>query len=77
METVYIETSILSHATAWPSRNPTIAALQDQAKQWLKLEAPRFRLATSQFVIDEASRGDPDADERRLAALENVAILLP
>ncbi|MFM7975868.1 MAG: type II toxin-antitoxin system VapC family toxin, partial [Pirellula sp.] len=52
-------------------------ALQDQAKPWLKLEAPRFRLVTSQFVIDEASRGDPDAAERRLAALENVAILLP
>jgi hypothetical protein len=58
MDTVYIETSIVSHATAWPSKNPTIAVLQDQAKQWLEFEAPKFRLVTSQFVIDEVSRGD-------------------
>lgn len=77
MDTVYIETSIVSHATAWPSKNPAIAALQDQAKQWLEFEAPKFRLVTSQFVIDEASRGDPDAAKRRLAALENVGLLLP
>ncbi len=51
-----------------PSKNPAIAALQDQAKQWLEFEAPKFRLVTSQFVIDEASRGDPDAAKRRLAA---------
>jgi hypothetical protein len=77
MDTVYIETSIVSHATAWPSKNPAIAALQDQARQWLEFEAPKFRLVTSQFVIDEASRGDPDAAKRRLAALENVGLLLP
>jgi predicted nucleic acid-binding protein len=77
MDTVYIETSIVSHATAWPGKNPAIAALQDQARQWLEFEAPKFRLVTSQFVIDEASRGDPDAAKRRLAALENVGLLLP
>ncbi len=31
----------------------------------------------SQFVIDEASRGDPDAAKRRLNALQNVGLLLP
>ena len=58
MDTVYIETSIVSHATAWPSKNPAIAALQVQAKQWLEFEAPKIRLVTSQFVIDEATRGE-------------------
>ena len=58
MDTVYIETSIVSHATAWPSKNPAIAALQVQAKQWLEFEAPKIRLVTSQFVIDEVSRGE-------------------
>ncbi len=77
MDTVYIETSVVSHATAWPSKNPAIAVLQAHAKQWLETEAPKFRLVTSQFVIDEASRGDPDAAKRRLATLENVALLLP
>lgn len=77
MDTVYIETSVVSHATAWPSKIPAIAVLQDQARRWLATEAPKFRLVTSQFVIDEASQGDPDAAKRRLEVLENVGLLLP
>ena len=77
MDTVYIETSIISHATAWPSKIPAIAVLQDQSRRWLEIEAPKYRLVTSQFVIDEASQGDPDAAKRRLIALENVGLLLP
>jgi hypothetical protein len=76
MDTVYIETSVVSHATAWPSKNPAIAVLQAQAKQWLETEAPKFRLVTSQFVIDEASRGDPDAAKRRLDALHVASAVL-
>jgi hypothetical protein len=51
--------------------------LQDQAKRWLESEAQKYLLVTSQFVIDEVSQGDPDAAKRRLAALENVGLLLP
>ena len=29
MDLVYIETSIVSHATAWPSSDPATAVLQD------------------------------------------------
>jgi hypothetical protein len=76
MDTVYIETSVVSHATAWPSKNPAIAVLQAHAKQWLETEAPKFRLVTSQFVIDEASRGDPDAAKRRLDALHVASAVL-
>lgn len=54
-----------------------IAVLQDQARQWLEKEAPKYRLVKSQFVIDEASRGDSDAAKRRLAALGDVGLLLP
>ena len=63
MDTVYIETSIVSHATAWVSSNPAVALLQIQAKRWLADEAPNYALVTWQFVIDEASLGDPDAAE--------------
>ena len=61
MDSVYIETSIVSHASAWPSSNPATAVLQDQAKRWLAEEASKYDLVTSQFVIDEVSLGDPDA----------------
>jgi hypothetical protein len=77
MDTVYIETSIVSHATAWPSSDPGIAVLQEQAKRWLSEEAPNYALVTSQFVIDEASLGDPDAAARRLALLADIPLLLP
>ncbi|WP_295428776.1 type II toxin-antitoxin system VapC family toxin [uncultured Thiodictyon sp.] len=77
MDSVYIETSIVSHATAWTSSDPAIALLQNQAKQWLADEAPNYTLVTSQFVIDEASLGDPDAAKRRLALLTDIPVLLP
>ena len=66
MDTVYIETSIVSHATAWPSTDPLTAILQQQAKQWWAEERENYRLVTSQFVIDEAADGDADAARRRL-----------
>ena len=77
MDSVYIETSIVSHASAWPSSDPAVAVLQDQAKRWLAAEAPNYELVTSQFAIDEASRGDPDAVARRLALLADIPVLLP
>lgn len=77
MDTVYIETSIVSHASAWPSRNPATAVLQDQAKRWLAEEAVKYDLVTSQFVVDEVSRGDPDAVNERLKLLQDVRVLIP
>ena len=35
----------------------------------------RFRLVASQFVVNEASAGDPSAAGKRLSALEQVAML--
>ena len=77
MDTVYIETSIVSHASARPSRNPATAVLQEQAKRWLAEEASKYDLVTSQFVVDEVSRGDPDAANERLKLLQDVRVLIP
>lgn len=77
MDTVYIETSVVSHASALPSSDVAVAVLQEQAKRWLADQAPKYDLVTSQFVIDEASRGDPDAAARRLALLADIPVLLP
>ncbi len=57
MDTFYIETSIISHATAWPSKIPAITVLQDHAKEWLASDAPKFRLvASSAFSRDWLAR---------------------
>ena len=76
MDTVYIETSIVSHATAWPSKDAQTAILQQQAKQWWDEERGNYRLVTSQFVVDEAADGDADAARLRLEMLDGIPLLL-
>ena len=75
METVYIETSIVSHATAWPSPDPATAVLQDQAKRWMNEQRSLYDVVTSQLVLDEAAMGDADAAARRLKMLDGIPVL--
>src|SRR5579884_1567264 len=75
METVYIETSVVSHATAWPSTDPAVFVLQQQARDWWARERPKYILVTSQLVLDEASLGDPDAAAERLKLLADLPLI--
>ena len=75
MDLVYLETSIVSHATARKSLDPSTAVLQEQAQRWMAEQRPLFEVITSQLVIDEASLGDPDAASRRLAMLQGIPVL--
>ena len=75
MDIVYIETSIVSHATAWRSSDPATAVLQDQAKRWMDEQRPLYETVTSQLVIDEAGMGDSDAAARRLEMLDGIPVL--
>ena len=75
MDTVYIETSIVSYATSWPSKITKTAAMQQEAKDWWKLERPRFDLVTSQLTINEASAGDASAAADRLSLLAGLPLL--
>ena len=72
---VYLETTIPSYLTAWPSRQAVMAGHQQTTKEWWDTQREDFELFASQFVIDEASLGDPDAARRRLEALANVPLL--
>jgi hypothetical protein len=75
MDTVYIETSIVSHASARPSSNIQIAALQHQARDWWAKERPKFELVSSQLTILEASNGDPSAAAERLKLLDGIPLV--
>ena len=77
MDSVYIETSIVSHATPRPSSDPDTLVLQNQAKQWWARERPNYKLVTSQFVLDEAALGDPGAAAKRLEMLADLPVLVP
>lgn len=72
---VYIETTIVSYLTAWPSRDIVIAGHQQITRQWWNTAVDRFDLVASQLVIDEASAGNEDAARDRLSALSQVILL--
>jgi hypothetical protein len=75
MKKMYIETSIVSHATAWPSRDVTIAGLQQQARDWWANERRKFELVTSQLTLDEAADGDPAAAADRMRLLHGLPLV--
>lgn len=75
-KTVYIETSIPSYLTTRPSRDVRAAAWQHLTMQWWEEARAQYDLVTSELVIAEASRGNPEAAERRLASLEGMPELL-
>jgi len=71
---VYIETTIPSYLTAWPSRDLIKAAQQQATREWWQTR-DRFELLVSQLVIEEASGGDPQAAAERLKVLEGLPVL--
>jgi len=72
---VYLETSVISYLASRPSRDLITAAHQQITHDWWATQSARFELCISQLVVLEASSGDPDAKKRRVALLEDIAIL--
>ncbi len=70
--TVYIETSIISYLTARQSNDLRSMANKSATIEWWETQKPKYELVISEFVIAEAGLGDPEAAERRLAAIEGV-----
>ena len=70
----YIETSVVSYLTAWPSRDLVRAAHQQVTREWWATRAS-FELHISQFVLDEAAAGDAVAAAERLEALRDLPLL--
>jgi predicted nucleic acid-binding protein len=75
MDTLYIETSIVSYLRQKPSSQVVMAARQLLTHQWWTDERSKYQLVISQFVIDEASAGDPTLAAERLSALTGVPLL--
>lgn len=75
MDSIYIETSIVSHATSRPTSDPAMAFLQRQARDWWDNERSKFRVVTSQLVLDEAALGDANAAADRLRMLAGIDLI--
>lgn len=66
---VYIETSVVSYLTSRPSNDIRATANQNATIEWWDTQRPKFDLLISEFVVAEASMGDPEAAQRRLAVI--------
>ncbi len=75
MNRVYIETSVPSYLTARRSKDLIIAADQELTTDWWNDHRSRFILYTSDAVLKEAAKGDPDAAAKRLGALDGITLL--
>ena len=69
---VYVETTVVSDATALPTNDLTLAGRQMATREWWKTAADRFDLFVSSIVRREAAKGDADAAKRRLEALSSL-----
>lgn len=73
--TVYLETTIPSFLTGRPANDLILAGKQEVTRQWWASRLEHYLPVVSQFVIDEASAGDPTAAQKRLSSLEGIPLL--
>src|ERR1019366_8185484 len=75
METVYIETTIVSFLVARPSRDLVLAAHQQLTRDWWQNERLTYQCVTSEEVIREAAQGEAVMSRARLEALEGIPVI--
>ena len=69
---LYLETTIPSYLTAWPSRDIVILGHQETTREWWTTCRERFELFVSALVVNEAAQGDAEAARLRLQALQDI-----
>ena len=72
---LYLETTIPSYLTSWPSRDLIIAGHQQITRDWWEKRRGDFQIYISQLVLDEAGAGDPVAARQRLKLLQSLPLL--
>ena len=72
---IYLETTIASYPSTWPSRDLVTAAHQQVTREWWQTRRGKFELFISQIVVQESGGGDPDAAARRLELLRDIPLL--
>jgi len=75
MQTVYIETSIVSFLQENPSAPPDSVERQLITRKWWNLQRHRYELVSSQYVLDEANMGSAALASERLRHLAGVPLL--
>jgi hypothetical protein len=73
--TVYLETTIFSYLTARLSTDLIVAGHQKITQVWWEERRPLFDMYISQVVLNEISRGDKQAAEKRLAQSMDIPLI--
>ena len=69
---VYVETTVVSDATALPARDIVQLGRQVVTREWWDTASLRFDLYSSMVVAQEVRKGDPEAAKRRVEALSGI-----
>lgn len=69
---VYVETTVVSDATALPTNDLVLAGRQYVTREWWRTARERFDLYSSRTVDVEIRRGDGEAAQRRIVALKDI-----
>jgi hypothetical protein len=72
---VYVETTVISYLTAWPSAEVVTSAHQQITQDWWTTKRSLFDLFVSDLVREEVAAGDEDAASRRLGIVESLPSL--
>jgi hypothetical protein len=72
METVYIETSVVSYLVAHPPAGTLAHQWHIWTRDWWRLRRPGFECVISAEVSREAAAGDPKASRQRLEVLSTL-----
>jgi predicted nucleic acid-binding protein len=75
-KSIYIESTIPSYATARESSNALNLIRHAMTRDFWENERHKYRLYVSQTVIDECSKGDPEAARRRLNLIDGIEIMV-
>lgn len=75
METVYLETTVISYLVALPSRDLIVAAHQQISREWWEQRRHAFRCVVSQVVLDEIAGGNESEVEKRLEMVKPLDVL--
>jgi predicted nucleic acid-binding protein len=72
---IYVETTVISYLTAWPSAEVVTAAHQAITQEWWNSGRSNCDLFVSELVREEASAGDEDAAARRLEVIDSLTLI--
>jgi hypothetical protein len=73
-KSLYIESTIPSYATAWPSRDTIIAGRQAATVLFWETERHKYDLFISDYVLDEIREGDSAAAQKRLDLVDGIPV---